>query len=87
MLATSADVVATLEEGLELAQGMLRVLDIAPRVESSDSLWFLTPWLVEKADPQSFAYIPDKTPMRGEDGDGEVLHHDLQLNAANPTGP
>jgi len=37
----------------------------------------LTPWVLEKADPHNFAYIPSKCPMRGDDGDAEVLRDDL----------
>ena len=85
-ISTTADVVAALEEGLQLAQGMLRDLDMVPLAESSTNAWFLTPWLVKKADLESFVYVPDNTPMREEDGDGEVLRHDLELNAVDPAG-
>ena len=42
---------------------------------------------MEKADPSNLVYIPDRTPVRGKDGDGVVLRHDLEVNVADPSGP
>jgi len=78
LVSTDDDVIAALQEGLKLTQGMLRTLNMAPPVQCSNKAWFMTPWLVEKADPSSFAYVPSKIPVSGEDGDGEVLRHDLE---------
>ena len=81
LIATADAVEAALQEGLKMSQDMLQVLNMAPSVQCSNTTWFLTPWEVETVDPHSFAYIPSKTPVRGEDGDSEVLCHDLQSTA------
>ena len=59
---------------------MLRILNMAPLVQCANKTWFLTSWLVEKADPQHFAYVPTTSHVKGEDGDLEVLHADLEAN-------
>ena len=81
LIATDDDVIAALQEGLKEAQSMLRVLNMSPSIQCANKVWFMTPWLVEKADPQNFAYVPTKSPVRGEDGDGEVLRADLEENS------
>lgn len=57
---------------------MLTILDMAPPLESANKSWLLMPWLVETTDPLSFAYMLATTPLRGEDGDVEVLCIDLE---------
>lgn len=86
LLSTSDNVIAALQEGLQLAQGMLEVLNMAPPVQCSNRTWFLTPWSVEKLDPHSFAYVPSSVPVSGEDGDAEVLCHDLEANTIDEGG-
>ena len=81
LVATNDLVTTDLQEGLKLAQGMLRILNMAPSIQCSNKDWFLIPWLMEKDDPSSFAYVPSKTPVQGEDGDAEVLRNDLEATA------
>jgi hypothetical protein len=80
-IATNDDVTAAMQEGLKEAQSMLRVLNMSPSIHCTNKVWFMTPWLVEKNDPHNFAYVPAKSPVRGEDGDGEVLRANLDTNA------
>jgi len=42
--------------------------------------------LVEKDDLSSFPYVPTRTPVLGEDGDGEVFRDDLQTTAVHEVG-
>jgi hypothetical protein len=80
-IATNDDVTTAMQEGLKEAQSMLRVLNMSPSIHCTNKVWFMTPWLVEKNDPHNFAYVPAKSPVRGEDGDGEVLRANLDTNA------
>ena len=64
------DLVVALKEGLKEAQGVLRVVNMAPSSVASDKTWFQNPWMVEVADVKHWAYTPPKTPTPGEDGDG-----------------
>lgn len=83
LIATNVDVISALQEGLREAQSMLRVLNMSPAVQCRNKSWFLTPWVVERTDPQHFAYVPANLPVRGEDGDGEVLRADLEAQAGS----
>lgn len=83
LITTDDDITSALQEGLKEAQGMLRILNMAPPVQCTNKMWFLTPWIVEKADPQNFAYVPASKPVRGEDGDAEVLRADLEAVATD----
>lgn len=78
LIDSDAEVISALQEGLAEAQTMLRVLNMAPSPQCTNKRWFLTPWLIETSDPLSFAYSPGKSPVRGEDGDAEVLRADLE---------
>lgn len=81
LIATDDDVTVALQEGLKEAQSMLRVLNMSPSVHCANKVWFMTPWLVEKEDPHNFAYVLTKSPVRGEDDDGEVLRANIETNA------
>ena len=81
LVATDDNVIDALKAGLKEAQSLLRVLNMAPAVQCANKTWFLTPWVLEKMDPQNFAYIPATCPVRGEDGDAEVLRDDLAATA------
>ena len=83
LVATNDLVTIALQMGLKLAKGMLCILNMAPPTQCSNKAWFLTPWLVEKNDPSSFAYVPSKTPVQGEDGDGDVLRNDLETTVVH----
>ena len=75
---TDADVVAALKEGMKEAQGLLRVLNMAPSIAATRKQWFTTPWEVEKNVVKSFAYIPGAIAQAGEDRDAEVLRVALE---------
>ena len=76
---SNEEVVSALK-GLKDAQRMQNSLNMAPNshAPASKKVWFEKPWMVERADKQSFAYTPTSKPIRGEDGDMEVLRSDLQ---------
>lgn len=77
---SNEEVVSALKEGLKDAQQMLNSLNMAPNSHAlaSKKVLFEKPWMVERADKQSFAYTPTSKPIHGEDGDMEVLRSDLQ---------
>jgi len=52
---------------------MLSVLNMTPPVQCQNKSCFLMLWLLERVDPQSFAYVLAKSPIRREDGDAKVL--------------
>jgi hypothetical protein len=81
LIATDDDVATGLQKGLKEAQSMLRVLNMSPLVHCANKVWFMTPWLVGKEDPHKFAYVLTKSPVRGGDGDGEVLRANLETTA------
>jgi hypothetical protein len=85
LVATDELVVQALKDGFKEAQSMIRSLNMAPSTVARNKKWFTEPWSVEKLDPKHFAYVPTKTPIPGEDGDGEVLRHTLEQSecAAN----
>lgn len=89
MISTNAEVVAALQEGLKEAQGMLWSLNMAPSTQCQPrrKVWFEKPWVLEKADPKSFAYKPNARPVFGEDGDSEVLRDRLQDESATSAAP
>lgn len=67
---------------------MLRALNMAPSTQCRQNRkqWFEKPWVLERADPKSFAYKPSSRPTSGEDGDSEVLRDRLRDNAASSLG-
>lgn len=74
-------VVICLKEGLKSAQSMLRGLNMAPSAVARDKKWFVEPWVVEAVDTKHWSYVPPVTPVRGEDGDGEVMRESLSTEA------
>ena len=72
---TNAMVIEALQEGFVAAQRTLRGLNMAPTVHAAASrkVWFNKPWIIEGEDPRFMAYSPPARPVRGEDGDGEVM--------------
>jgi hypothetical protein len=72
-LATYEDFVSALKEGLKAAHAQLKVLNMAPSSYARNKLWFLQPWMVERADPKHWAYVAPEKPIPGENGDGEVM--------------
>ena len=78
LIAIDADVIATLQDSLREAQNMLTILNMAPPIDCANKSWFLTAWVLEKADSSSFAYAPAFSCVRGDDGDAKVLRQDLQ---------
>ena len=82
LVSTNLDVICALKEGLKEAQGMLRILNMAPSNYASavKKLWFLTPWKVEKEGPTHLAYQPVATPQPGVDGDAECERVRLESN-------
>jgi hypothetical protein len=89
LVSCDAEVILALQEGLKEAQAMLRALNMAPssHCQSKKKIWYEKPWVVEKADPKSWAYKPSARPTSGEDGDSEVLrdslHAESELATAN----
>ena len=51
LITTDDDVTSVLQEGLKEAQGMLQILNMAPLMQCTNKTWFLTPWMMEKANP------------------------------------
>ena len=85
-VSTDADVISALKEGLKEAQSVIRILNMAPSTVAKKKDWFLTPWVVEKADFKSFAHVPQRNPVAGEDGDVEVLAHEADELTARLDG-
>jgi hypothetical protein len=75
LITTNDDVIAALKEGLKEAQRLLRALNMGPRpgANAQSSRWFISPWTCELANPRHFAFVPNKKPVEGEDGDSEVM--------------
>ena len=71
LISTNAHVVAALKEGFRAAQGMLRSLNMVPsqHCRAHKRIWYNSPWVVERADPRSFAYKTGARPQAREDGD------------------
>ena len=82
-VATNEAVVDALKEGLKLAQRLINSLNMAPspQAPSKSKQWFEKPWCAELSDKQSFAFASSAKPVRGEDGDMEVLREDLHSDA------
>lgn len=78
-LTTDADIVLALKEGLKAAQATLKSLNMAPSSCAKKKTWFAEPWLVERADPKHWTYVPPARPVPGEDGDAEVLREALAV--------
>jgi len=78
-VSTNDHVISALKEGLKDAQRMISSLNMAPNSQAStkQKLWFEKPWLVEQADKLSWTFAASAKPVRGEDGDMEVLREDL----------
>jgi hypothetical protein len=78
-VSTNDDVVTALKEGLKEAQRMINSLNMAPNPQATakNKIWFDRPWVAEMADKQSFCFAAGSKPVRGEDGDMEVLREDL----------
>jgi hypothetical protein len=76
-LASDADFVSALKEGLKAAQSMLNSLNMAPSTHAKSETWFQQPWLLEAADPKHWSYIPPTKPVSRDDGDAEVLRDSL----------
>ena len=72
-------VIEALKEGLKLAQRLLNSLNTAPSAQASanNKQWFEKPWISKLADKHCFALASSAKPVRGKDGDMEVLHEDL----------
>ena len=79
-IATNDDIVTALKEGLRDVQRMINSLNMAPNPQASarNKVWFQKPWVSERLDKHSFAYAAGLKPIRGEDGDMEVLREDLR---------
>ena len=91
LISSNGEVVAALQEGFKEAQAMLRALNMAPTAhcQSKRRTWYEKPWLVERADPKSFAYKPSARPISEEDGhngDSEVLRDWLHDETASGSG-
>ena len=78
-VSTDEQVITALKEGLKEAQRMINSLNMAPNPQASakNKIWFDKPWVAEMSDNQSFAFVVGSKPVRGEDGDMEVLREDL----------
>ena len=78
-VSSNREVVTALKEGLKEAQKMLNSLNMAPSPQAfaKNKMWFEKPWTVELADTTSFAFSAVTKPVRGEDGDMEVLREDI----------
>lgn len=50
---------------------------------TSRKVWFNKPWLIEKVDPKFMAYTPAANPVRGEDGDGEVMREVVAASSSS----
>jgi hypothetical protein len=72
-LTTDDEIILALKEGLKEAQGLLRILNMAPFIVVCEKCWFLNPWTVEAEDPSHWSYIPPPKPTACDDGDGEVI--------------
>ena len=72
--------IATLQEGLKYAQRLINCLNMAPSAHATakQKLWFEKPWVVERDDKKCFVFEAPSKPVRGEDGDMEVLRDDVQ---------
>ena len=75
------DIIVPFKEGLKEAQSLLRILNMAPSTIARLKQWFHIPWVLEKSDTKSFAYMPLGAPIAGKDGDSEVLR--VASKAAN----
>jgi len=77
---TNGEVVTALKEGLREAQKIINSLNMAPNpnAPARNKVWFDRPWEVELVDAQSFAFSAGTKPVRGEDGDMEVLREDIR---------
>ena len=89
IISTNEEVISALQEGLKEAQGMLCSLNMAPstQCQAKKKIWYEKPWVLERADPKSFAYKPSSRPISGEDGDSEVLRDQLQVEANSSSIP
>ena len=76
-LTTNEDIVLALKEGFKAAQTQLKSLNMAPSAYAKRKTWFAEPWVVERADPKHWVYVPPTRPVPGEDGDAEVLRESL----------
>ena len=74
-ISTNVEIVSALEEGLKMAQTMLRQLNMAPSMHARPSykVWFQKPWEVEKIDERFMKVKAAGRAVRGEDGDAEVI--------------
>ena len=79
-VSSNREVVTALKEGLKEPQKMLNSLNMAPSPQASakNKVWFEKPWTVELADTTSFAFFAVTKPIRGEDGDMEVMREDIR---------
>ena len=79
LVSTNEGVVKALNQGLKEAQRVITSLNMAPNPQVAAKLrvWFDKPWIVERADKLSFAWAATSKPVRGEDGDMEVLREDI----------
>ena len=86
LISSNTKVVEALKEGFQLAQRTLRGLNVAPTVHAAPAkkVWFVKPWVIEKEDSAFMAYSPAVNPVRGEDGDGEVMRETLASSSVGP---
>ena len=66
-----------LKEGLKEVQRMLRGLNMAPSAIACDKTWFHQPWKEEAKDVKHWDYVPSRSHVAREDGDGEALKESL----------
>jgi hypothetical protein len=57
-------IIFALKEGLKEAQGLIRVLNMAPLACARNKKWYLEPWIEEARDPSfAFSYKPADIPV------------------------
>lgn len=84
MIISDKEVVAALEEGLKEAQGLLRILNMAPSATYTRDLreWYDCPWKVERLYKKQLAYTPTSKPTLGEDVDMKVLQNQMGVQSS-----
>ena len=80
-IGTNAEVVLALHKGLKMVHTMLRHLNMAPSIHAHPALkvWFSKLWELEKTDERFMKFKQGGTPVRGEDGDGEVIRESMTM--------
>ena len=71
-----------------MAQAILRHLNMAPTVHARASLkvWFNKPWELEKTDEGFMKFKEGAAPVRGEDGDSEVIRETMSVRQSRIEG-